>query len=88
MCILIITIDESVRNFFELTCYSNCGIINADNDEKDIVNPADKTIRNYNGCCNNVETTSGFSLESSAICTTACKFCYKCIYNYYISLHI
>ena len=86
MCISIIIIGFTVRNLLAHTCFSNCGIINSDSD---VEFGSDEALNDYNKCCDSVSTTSGFSLTGiSATCTTACKFCYKCIYNHYISPHI
>ena len=78
MCILIITIDASVINFMQFTCFSNCG-----SNVVDTVNPADASTDNLNECCNTASTNSGYG-ENTALCITACKFCY----NHFISLHI
>ena len=79
MCIPIIITDDSVINTEELTCYSICG-----SDMVDADNSMDNTTNDFNGCCNSVSTTSGYSATASPTCTIACKF----YYNHYISLYI
>ena len=80
MCIPNIITDESVINTVQLTCYSMCGsdMVDADN------NSMDTTTNDFNGCCNSVSTTSGYSATALSTCTTVCKF----YYNHYISLYI